>query len=102
MLGMSKYDPLSGHLRWQREAELELTFAEIERILSAMLPKSAARQQWWANTTAPHTSQVQCKAGATPALTPSSSPARTVSASSACADEAVWLGLSGRPLDLLP
>ncbi len=43
---MSKYDPLSGHLRRQRQDELELSFAEIERILGAMLPKSAARQQW--------------------------------------------------------
>lgn len=60
---MSKYDPLSGHLRRQRQDELELTFAEIERILGAMLPKSAARQQWWANTTDPYTSQVQRKAG---------------------------------------
>ena len=59
---MSKYDPLSGHLRRQREDELELTFAEIERILGAMLPKGAARQQWWANTTDPHTSHVQRKA----------------------------------------
>ena len=59
---MSKYDPLSGHLRRQRQDELELTFAEIERILGAMLPKSASRQQWWANTTDPYTSQVQRKA----------------------------------------
>lgn len=59
---MSKYDPLSGHLRRQRQDELELTFPEIERILGAMLPKSAARQPWWANTTDPHTSQVQRKA----------------------------------------
>ncbi len=59
---MSKYDPLSGHLRRQRDDEFELTFAEIEGILGAMLPKSAARQQWWANTTDPYTSQVQRKA----------------------------------------
>jgi hypothetical protein len=59
---MSKYDPLSGHLRRQRQDELELSFAEIEGILGAMLPKSAARQQWWANTTDPYTSQVQRKA----------------------------------------
>ena len=58
---MSKYDPLSGHLRRQRQ-ELELTFAEIERILGAMLPKSAALPQWWAKTTEPDTSQMQRKA----------------------------------------
>jgi len=59
---MSKYDPLSGHLRRQRQDELELSFPEIERILGAMLPKSAARPQWWANTTDPDTSPVQRKA----------------------------------------
>ncbi len=59
---MSKYDPLSGHLRRQRADELTISFAEIERILGAMLPKSAARPQWWANTTDPETSHVQRKA----------------------------------------
>ena len=44
--------------RRQRQDELELTCAEIERILGAMLPKSASLPQWWANTTDPHTSQV--------------------------------------------
>ena len=59
---MSKYDPLSGHLRRQRQEDLELSFPEIERILGAMLPKSADRPQWWANTTDPDTIHVQCKA----------------------------------------
>jgi len=59
---MPKYDPLSGHLRRQRQDELELTFAEIERILGSMLTKSAARPQWWANTTDPDTRHVQLKA----------------------------------------
>lgn len=59
---MSKYDPLYGHLRRQRQAELELTFAEIERILGAMLPNSADRPQWWANVTDPDTAPVQRKA----------------------------------------
>ena len=55
---MSKYDPLYGHLRRQRQAELELTFAEIERILGAMLPNSADRPQWWANVTDPDSAVV--------------------------------------------
>ena len=59
---MSKYDPLSGHLRRQRQDELELTFVEIERILGAMLPKSAALPQWWSNVTDPKTTHVQRKA----------------------------------------
>jgi hypothetical protein len=56
---MAKYDPLCGHLRRQRQDEFELSFAEIERVLGAMLPKSAARQQWWANVADPDTSHVQ-------------------------------------------
>lgn len=59
---MSKYDPLSGHLRRQRRDDLELTFVEIERILGAMLPKGAARQQWWDNSLEPSASPPQRKA----------------------------------------
>lgn len=46
---MAKYDPLHRLLRRQKITEFELTFAEIERALGAMLPKSALRPQWWAN-----------------------------------------------------
>lgn len=56
---MGKYDPLHRHLRRQRAAELELSFAEIERILGALLPKSANRPQWWANVTDLDTAHVQ-------------------------------------------
>ena len=59
---MPKYDPLSSHLRRQRQYEPELTFTEIERILGTMLPKSATRPQWWANTSDPDSSHVQRKA----------------------------------------
>ncbi|ATC32530.1 hypothetical protein CA606_09320 [Caulobacter vibrioides] len=59
---MAKYDPLNGHLRRQRLAELEMTFDEIERVLGVTLPKSAARPQWWANVVDPDTTHVQRKA----------------------------------------
>lgn len=59
---MSKYDPLSGHLRRQRQDELVLSFAEIERILGAMLPKSATKPQWWLNREDPQTPHVHGKA----------------------------------------
>jgi len=58
---MAKYDPLSRLLRRQKLAEFELSFAEIERALGAMLPNSAARPQWWANLTDPRTAHVQRK-----------------------------------------
>lgn len=58
---MAKYDPLKRYLSRQK-ASLDLTFPEIERIVGAMLPKSAHRQQWWANETSPTTSHVQIAA----------------------------------------
>lgn len=36
-----------------------MTFAEIERVLGAMLPKSADRPQWWANVADAKTTHVQ-------------------------------------------
>jgi hypothetical protein len=46
---MSKYAPLRDYLQRQSGAEFFLTFKEIERIIGASLPRSAARPQWWAN-----------------------------------------------------
>jgi hypothetical protein len=46
---MGKYDPLCRYLRRQRRTEVELSFAEIERVLQAMLPNSAYHPQWWAS-----------------------------------------------------
>lgn len=59
---MGKYDPLRDYLRRQQAGEFELTFAEIERKLGAMLPNSANRPQWWANVTDPSGSNVQREA----------------------------------------
>lgn len=49
---MAKYDPLNRYLRRQSGAEVVLTFAEIENLLVALLPKSARRREWWGNETA--------------------------------------------------
>jgi hypothetical protein len=59
---MAKYDPLRRYLRRQTATELELTFSEIENLLTDLLPKSAARAQWWANEVSPESSHVQCRA----------------------------------------
>lgn len=48
---MAKYDPLEAHLARRGEDELELGFAEVERIIGGELPPSASRPQWWANET---------------------------------------------------
>ena len=55
---MSIYDALRDHLKQITFREVELSFAEIERILGRPLPDCAVRPQWWANVTAPgHTQQ---------------------------------------------
>lgn len=59
---MGKYDALRDHLKRQRGDEFELSFAEVERKLGAMLPNSAVRPQWWANTVDPDHSAVQREA----------------------------------------
>lgn len=59
---MGKYDPLRDYLKRQRSQTFELSFAEIERTLGAMLPNSATRPQWWANVADPATTHVQREA----------------------------------------
>lgn len=59
---MAKYDPLSRYLRRQAAPEVILTFAEIENLLVALLPKSARRPEWWANETSEVSKHVQCRA----------------------------------------
>ncbi|AYV48232.1 hypothetical protein CFHF_07760 [Caulobacter flavus] len=59
---MGKYDPLGGYLRRLKTDSVDLGFAEIERILGAMLPKSAQRPQWWANQIDPQGRHVQTRA----------------------------------------
>lgn len=46
----SKYQPLTMHLRAQRGAQVRMSFAEIERVIGAKLPPSAASHRaWWSN-----------------------------------------------------
>lgn len=59
---MAKYDPLGRFLRRNGRAEIEMSFADIERVIGGLLPKSADRPQWWANETDPTSRHVQCRA----------------------------------------
>lgn len=59
---MGKYDPLEAHLHRQKTTTYDMTFRDIERVLGALLPKSAHRPEWWANEQDPATRHVQCKA----------------------------------------
>lgn len=59
---MAKYDPLYRLLSRQKLPELELSFAEIERTLGAMLPNGAAHAPWWSNVPGSRSANVQCGA----------------------------------------
>jgi hypothetical protein len=59
---IAKYDPLQAYLTRRGNAEFELAFEEVERIIGTALPASASRPQWWANETNTETSHVQCRA----------------------------------------
>jgi hypothetical protein len=59
----TKYDPLRLHLKRATTSSIVLTFAEIERVIGAGLPPTAAkRSEWWANETSPASRHVQCQA----------------------------------------
>lgn len=48
---MSKYSPLASHLQALTANEVRLTFADIEQIIDANLPRSARKHHaWWANS----------------------------------------------------
>lgn len=59
---MAKYDPLRKHLRRKNGADVLMTFDDIERVIGAMLPKSADLPAWWSNEATPDTRHVQCHA----------------------------------------
>ena len=59
MSAVAKYDPLETYLSRQDGLELELSFADIERMIGTTLPASASRPQWWANETSPDTTHSQ-------------------------------------------
>lgn len=59
---MAKYDPLGTYLRRRAGDGIELSFADIERIIGGMLPKSASLPQWWANETDPASRHLQSRA----------------------------------------
>ena len=67
---MGKYDPLRDYLRKLKTDEVELSFAEMERKIGYMLPKSASLPQWWATQPTRPRPTFNARLGATPASTP--------------------------------
>ncbi len=59
---MAKYDPLGRHLRRKGGADVLMTFDDVERVIGAMLPKSASLPAWWGNESSQRTRHVQCRA----------------------------------------
>ena len=59
---MGKYEPLRRFLRRRRGEEVELSFADIERIIGALLPKTANDPVWWTNQPQRGRGFVQCGA----------------------------------------
>lgn len=59
---MGKYDPLYDYLRRKGLSELEMSFADVERVIGELLPKSAARAQWWGNELSDESRHVQRRA----------------------------------------
>lgn len=59
---MGKYDPLAQYLRAQSAPYVVLSFAEIESLIGAQLPRSAReRREWWWNDLARQSSHVQSR-----------------------------------------
>ena len=46
---MSKYQPLTDHLRGSGAAVVPMTFEQVERVIGAKLPPSARKRAWWSN-----------------------------------------------------
>lgn len=51
---MSKYAPLSDHLAERVDDQWRASFAEIEMVLGAPLPKAARQPAWWIGTDKTH------------------------------------------------
>jgi hypothetical protein len=50
---VNNYDALRDYLKQQTRIEFVLSFAEIEEIIDAALPRAAQRASWWETTRAP-------------------------------------------------
>jgi hypothetical protein len=46
---MGKYEPLGQFLKKQKRSQIKLSFAEIEKIIGAKLPKSKSSRAFWSN-----------------------------------------------------
>jgi hypothetical protein len=59
---VNDYDLLRDYLKTQKRPEFVLTFAEIEEIIDAALPRAAHRASWWETTRSPQEKMPQREA----------------------------------------
>jgi len=59
---VNDYDLLRDHLKKQKLPEFVLTFAEIEEIIDATLPRAAHRASWWETLRSPQEKMPQREA----------------------------------------
>ncbi len=59
---MNDYDPLRDYLKAQTLPEFTLSFAQIEEILDAALPRAAQRASWWETLRSPQEKMPQREA----------------------------------------
>ena len=59
---MTDYDALRDYLKGQKQAELVLSFEQIEEIIDAALPRAAHRASWWETLRSPQEKMPQREA----------------------------------------
>jgi hypothetical protein len=59
---VNDYDLLRDYLKMQKRPEFVLTFAEIEEIIDAALPRAAHRASWWETMRSPQEKMPQREA----------------------------------------
>ncbi len=59
---MTNYDALRDYLKQQKQAELVLSFEQIEEIIDDALPRAAHRASWWETLRSPQEKMPQREA----------------------------------------
>jgi hypothetical protein len=59
---VNDYDALRDYLKRQKQAELVLSFEQIEEIIDAALPRAAHRASWWETQRSPQEKMPQREA----------------------------------------
>lgn len=61
-MALNDYDALRDYLKQHKQTEFVLSFAEIEEIIGAALPRAAQRASWWDTMRSPEAQMPQREA----------------------------------------